>query len=192
MIITLSGVPGSGKTTIAKLLSEQLHLPYHSIGSLRRQFATEQGMDLQTYNETYKDLVSEDKKIDEYQTTLGKKQDDFIIDGRMSWYFIPHSYKIFLNADLKEAAKRIFLSSQKGERLEEPAYHSLEETQKAVEARLQGDRDRYLAFYHTDYLAHSNYDLVIDTTDKTPQEIVDRITQVLAKKRKPFVETPDA
>ncbi|HBK34708.1 MAG: Cytidylate kinase [Candidatus Uhrbacteria bacterium GW2011_GWE2_40_58] len=179
MIIALTGVPGSGKTTIAHLLSDRLKLPYHNLGFFRRQCASKQGMDLQTYNTAFYNDFSEDKKIDHYQKNLGETKDDFIIDGRLSWYFIPKSFKIFLDVSLEEAAKRVLKATTHGERKNEPLYQSLEEAKQAVENRLKADQKRYLDFYKIDYLDHAHYDLVIDTSDKTPEEIVELILQAL-------------
>ncbi|MCX6741353.1 MAG: AAA family ATPase, partial [Candidatus Parcubacteria bacterium] len=44
MIITLSGKPGSGKTTVAKILAEKLGYKFYSTGDLRGQMAMKRGL----------------------------------------------------------------------------------------------------------------------------------------------------
>jgi len=50
-----------------------------------------------------------------------------------------------------------------------------------VLARMTEDSDRYKKFYQVDYLDRSNYDLVVDTTGKTPEAITQEILDTLPK-----------
>ena len=112
MIITISGVPGSGKTSVAKILSEKLSMPYYSMGGLRAKLDEERKISIDELNAIGEIDPTTDTSVDEYQRTLGKTTDNFIVEGRLSWHFIPHSIKIFLSCDLDEAAKRIFDARQ--------------------------------------------------------------------------------
>ncbi|NCN22588.1 hypothetical protein GW934_03820, partial [Candidatus Falkowbacteria bacterium] len=72
-------------------------------------------------------------EVDEYQKKLGETEDNFIIEGRTSWYFIPNSLKIYLDVSLEEGAKRIFLSLKaKNERNEASGLKSLEDVKASV------------------------------------------------------------
>lgn len=175
MIITLTGVPGAGKSTIAKLLSERLNIPWYSMGDLRGKLAAERGMTIDELNELGETEAFTDHDIDAYQTKLGKEQSNLIIDGRLSWHFIPHSFKVFLDVDPDEAARRIFEASKQGLRADEKPYASAREVKERVQARLASDQKRYQQYYQLDYLDRRNYDLVIDTTLLTPEQIVQRI-----------------
>lgn len=108
MIISFSGVPGAGKSTIAKMLAQKLGWPRYYMGGLRRQKAKERGMTLEEYNKLGETDPSTDLEVDRYQEKLGKEKDDFIIEGRTSWYFIPHSLKIYLDVDLNKGSERIY------------------------------------------------------------------------------------
>src|SRR4030042_2827527 len=105
MIISISGTPSSGKSTVAKMLAAKLSWPRFYIGGMRRERACELNMTLAEYNKWGETNPETDLSFDEYQKHLGETQDNFIIEGRTSWYFIPRSYKIFLDIDLKAAAK---------------------------------------------------------------------------------------
>src|SRR3989338_8656535 len=102
MIITISGMPGSGKTTVANKIAKKLKLRHYSMGDLRGEVALKHGMNIDELNKLGEKKRWTDKEIDDYQRRLGKTQDNFIIDGRLSWYFIPKSIKIFLNVKLEE------------------------------------------------------------------------------------------
>ena len=49
MLITISGLPGSGKTTVARLLSRQLGIPHVYAGDMYRKAAEERGMTLEEF-----------------------------------------------------------------------------------------------------------------------------------------------
>ena len=102
-----------------------------------------------------------------------------MIDGRLSWHFIPTSFKVFLDVDPDVGAKRIYDASQKGERDDEKAYGSVEEVKQFIADRVASDVRRYQKYYGVDFLDRSNYDLVLDTTNLTIDEktkiILDRL-----------------
>ena len=50
MIITISGKPGSGKSTIAKILAEKLKLKHYSAGDFRREKAKKLCLSLEEFN----------------------------------------------------------------------------------------------------------------------------------------------
>ena len=172
MIITLTGLPGAGKSTIAKLLSETLQMPWYSMGDLRGKLAMDRGMTIDELNKLGESEAFTDKDVDDYQTRLGQQQNDLIIDGRLSWHFIPQSFKIFLDIDEDVAAERIFQAAKQGLRSDEKPYGSVEEVKDRTRLRLASDQKRYQQYYNLDYLDKGNYDLVIDTSRMTPDEII--------------------
>ena len=178
MIISLTGMPGSGKSTIAKLLSQKLSVPWYSVGDLRGKMAKEHGMTIDELNTLGETEAFTDKDVDEYQTKLGFGNESFIIDGRLSWHFIPQSLKVFLSVDPDIAAARIFGASKAGKRADEKAYTSSAEVKQAIADRVASDQLRYQKYYQIDYLDLKNYDLIIDTTRLTPEMIV---RQILSK-----------
>jgi cytidylate kinase len=175
MIITITGVPGAGKSTVATMLSQRLKIPWYSMGDLRGKMAIERGITIDELNAIGERKAFTDKDVDDYQAKLGREQDNFIMEGRLSWHFIPQSLKIFLDVDANEAARRIFDASKQGLRPDEKPYASSQEVKDRVAARLASDSRRYQKYYNVDYLNRSNYDLVIDTTNKDPEVILSLI-----------------
>lgn len=181
MIITISGVPGSGKTTVATILSKRLQMPFYSIGDLRAKLAESRQMNIDELNAAGETDPTTDTEIDEYQREFGKTADNFIIEGRLSWYFIPHSFKVFLTCDIDEAAKRIFHARMTTTtREDEPRYMDITEAKQAIEERMASDARRYESIYGVDYLDPSHYDLIIDTTHlQTPEAVTDKVIEQL-------------
>lgn len=183
MIISISGVPGSGKTSTAKLLAERLGVPFYSMGDLRGKMALERGMTIDALNKLGETEAFTDKEVDDYQRELGEKEKDFVIEGRLSWHFIPHSFKVLLLCDLHEAARRIFearRSRAEKDRSDEPAYSSAEDVERSITERTASDVRRYQKYYGVDYRDPSHFDLVIDTTALNgPEATVEKILKAL-------------
>lgn len=175
MIITITGLPGSGKTTVIKQLSETLGLPWYSVGDLRGKMAKERGMTIDELNTLGESEAFTDKEVDDYQTSLGESSESFVIDGRLSWFFIPSSFKVFLDVTPDKGAERIFHASQKGERHDEIAYKSVNEVKSFITDRINSDVKRYQKYYGIDFMDKSHYDLVVDTTSLTAEETAKQI-----------------
>jgi len=185
MIITLSGMPGSGKSTVAKILARRLRMKRYYIGELRRKMAKERGMTLDELNRLGEREAWTDKVVDDYQKELGEREDNFIIEGRTSFFLIPHSVKIFLDVDIRAGAARIFREIRKGaSKRNEGDPQSLEEALKNVRERIASDRKRYKKYYNIDFLDKAHYDIVIDTTKITAARAAEKILLMLKKVKK--------
>ena len=124
-----------------------------------------------------------DRQIEEYQTQLGQREDNFIIDGRLSWYAIPHSLKVFLTVDPDEGARRIFTHAQEGGRAHEDAYTSAQEVREANATRIASENKRYMEYYGVTYDNEENFDLVVDTTTTPPDAVLAQILAAMAEKQ---------
>ncbi len=175
MKITISGMAGAGKSTVAKIVAKQLNLKHYSAGDLMRRLAKEKNMTLLELSKEAETNPEIDKKLDEKTIQLGKKEDDFIIDSRLAFHFIPDSVKVFLQVDIKEAARRIF----KDMRILEKENLSLEETERNIVKRENYEKRRYQEYYNLNPYYTKNYDIVIDTTNISAQEVAARIVGFL-------------
>ncbi len=188
MLITLGGKAGSGKGTASKLLQEKLGYEIVSIGDMKRKLAAEMGLNIQEFNKLWDDPKNAqefDLKYEEFQKGLSLKE-KIILDSRLGFYAQPEAFKILLDVDEEEAGKRIF-SAQRGT----DQFKNEAEAVQNVKERNQADADRYVRLYDLQVWDYNNYSLVIDTTDRTPEEVVEIILKEFeARKRRKLQENP--
>ena len=178
MIITISGHPGSGKSTIAKMLAKKLGFKHYSAGDFMRAMAIERKTTLEELTKVALKDRSVDDEIDRRTVELAGKEDDFVIDSRLGWKFIPCAVKILLTISPEVAAKRVFAQM----RPDEKENTTLEATSKNQEKRLAAEIERYSKLYDVDYTDPKNHDFAVDTSSLTPDEIVAKIMEFLDKK----------
>jgi predicted cytidylate kinase len=173
MIITISGVAGSGKSTVAKELAVRLGFKHFSMGDIQREIAKDKGLTIVELGELEKKDRSIDMEIDDRQARLGQEKDNFVIDSWLASKFIPHAFKVFLDCDLDVRAKRIC------KKREAEGYNDVNLAKKAIVQRERTNRERWIEYYGYDFLDMQNYDVVLDTTRMTPKTCVNKI--ILAK-----------
>src|SRR3989338_6280959 len=167
MIIAISGKAGSGKSTVAKELAKKLGLKHYSVGDLMRKMAKEKGITLLELGRRAEKDKSIDGELDERQIELGSNEKDFVIDGRLTAFFMPKAdLKVFLDCDDEVRAERVLKNERKDEKGK-----SLNEIIKKINEREESERKRYKGYYNADYYNKSLYDLVINTTFLTVEEV---------------------
>lgn len=177
MIITLSGYPGAGKSTVGKAVAKKLGWKYHSTGDLMSAMAEERGMAFQELTRLAEKDKSIDKELDGRQKKLGREQDNLIVDGRLSFFFIPTSFKVFLTVDSAVGAERVF----KARRQDEKENTTLQATKDNIKKRIASEKKRYKKYYGIDCYDETHYDLVVDTTGKTAASVIDEIVGRIKK-----------
>jgi cytidylate kinase len=161
LILTISGPPGSGKSTLSKILSVKLGLELISMGDVFRKCAEDRCMCLAEYGILAKNNGDIDREIDEMQKRIAREKDNILLEGRLSGFLVDADLKVWLKAPIGVRAERI----AKRESKSVPAAMSETSEREACE------RERYLNYYNIDINDLSVYDLVIDTSKWKPEEI---------------------
>ena len=94
------------------------------------------------------------------------------------WYAVPESFKVYLKVDIDVAAKRAFEDAM---RKSSEKFDTVEEQKQDMQKRYKLENERYWELYGVRKEDESNYDLVIDTTNLTPEQVANKIQQEYKK-----------
>ena len=171
-IISLAGDLASGKGTVSEILINNLQYGIYRNGEYARKLAKNMGLDITSFNSYLSEHPEIDLQIEKSASEYAKEHDNFIIDARLGWYAVPESFKVYLRVDINVAAKRAFEDMK---RKSTENFSTVEEQKNDMERRFNLENERYWKLYHVRKDDMSNYDLVIDTTNLTPEEVANRI-----------------
>jgi cytidylate kinase len=155
MRVTVSGLPGSGTTTLAEALSSRFDLEHVSSGDVFRAMADERGVSLAEFGRIAEEDPEIDREIDERQREIARDRDDLVMEGRLSgWMVEDPDLRVWLSAPVEVRAERV------ADREEQ----TVEEARAEIEDRENSEAKRYREIHGIDIEDLSVYDLVIDTS----------------------------
>lgn len=163
MRITVSGLPGSGTTSLAVHLAEILQIDIISAGEVFRRMAAEQGMDIAEFGRLAEEDFSFDRIIDERQKEIALSHDDIIVEGRLSAWFVPGAdLKVWLYAPIECRVSRI--SSR-------DVIADFGRATELTREREASETLRYRTYYGIDIADLSPYHLVLNSNLLTVDEL---------------------
>lgn len=169
--ITIAGDLGSGKSTVANHLINNINYRIESAGMIFRRLAEEHGMTAKEFNQFIESNPKYDNMVDDAIKEMGSKEENIIFDSRLAWFFVPKSFKIYMYVDVDTATERIF--NDKG-RVSE-SYSDMATAKKEIIERRQSEVLRYKTFYNADINNFKNYDFIIDTSHASKEEVNDLV-----------------
>jgi len=171
-IITISGKPGSGKSSTADKVAEILGYTRHSSGDMVRRVLKNNGITLEEYNDKAQTNHNLDAQIDDELRNL-RDQEDIIVDSRLGFYWIPESFKVYLDLDLDVATARIFKDAVNNSARSSVGTNStsLQIVSRQVKERMLNEQSRFRQMYSVDPYDKAHFDLVVDTSRNDPQSV---------------------
>ncbi|VVA43684.1 conserved hypothetical protein [Candidatus Roizmanbacteria bacterium] len=164
--ITISGKICTGKTTLLKDLEKELKWPVFMTGKLFREYVAKNKFDLEQVEEQNEGLT---KKIDYLVRDMIHTPGNLIVDGWMSGIMAhdqPSILKILLVCKDKIRYQR-FADREKIDDIE---------AKKRVEERQSNWLNKLEKIYkRNDFLDPKNYDLIIDTSDISSQDVLKKV-----------------
>jgi CMP/dCMP kinase len=167
MRITINGNLGSGKSTVGRLVAEQLKVPYYSAGQLFREIGHIQNLDALRTNLAAENNVEIDQVVDRRTAEIDTSVESFVLDSRMAWHFVHNAVNVFLSVSIDTAASRIL--GDKSRRSE--AYASVAEATASLRDRRASEVARYANLYKVNIEDVQNYDLFVITDGAEPADI---------------------
>ena len=165
MLITVSGPPGSGKSTNAAGLADRLGVDHVSGGDIFREMAAERDMSPVEFNEFAEEDPTFDRKLDRRLREIATTRDELVLESRLAgWLAADHAdFRFWFDAPLSVRAERI------AEREGKPVDRAEAETKR----REDSERKRYGEFYGIDIDDLSIYDAAYNTARWSPDSFLD-------------------
>lgn len=152
MIITVSGSPGTGTSTLSRILARELSLRWVNSGDLFRKIAADRGVSVAELGRIAEEGPEIDYIIDDAQKAMAAEAGG-IFEGRLAGHILDADMKILLKADRMVRAERIASREKK----------LVEDAIRESKVREESEARRYEKYYNIDVSDFSVYDLVIDT-----------------------------
>ena len=171
--IAISGDIGTGKSTLARLLSEKLNWEYISAGNYFREWYKSKGMDV---SKVYGIPEEEDRKMEASFQKEMQEKDGVVFESRLAgWLAKDYSQtlKVLCTVSDNEAYKRVAKRDSVTE----------EEAEKLSKQRAGDLVDKFTKLYGvSDFLDEKYFDLVIDTTNLKPEQVLQKVLEELDAK----------
>ncbi|MCH3906944.1 MAG: AAA family ATPase [Sphaerochaeta sp.] len=160
MRIAISGKSGCGNTTVTTLVSKALGYPM--INFTFRNLSKERGIEFWDFCRLAEQSDEPDREVDSRQVRMALSQKDCVLGSRLAiWMLKEADLKVYLTATTEERARRV----QKREG------GTFEQRLRETTQRDAHDSARYERLYGIDNNDTSVADLVIDTTDKSAEDV---------------------
>jgi radical S-adenosyl methionine domain-containing protein 2 len=171
--ITISGYAGTGKSTVGKMLADRLGYGFLSVGNFAREFAEREfGMSINEFQAK----CGEEPWLDDFVNLrfrdLCNGEGKIVADFRLGFHFVRNAVNILFVLSEEEAFKRL---SGAGRKMERTDFESMR-------VRNENMRRRFIEKYGVDFADESNYDFVVDTGRKTPDEVAERILSSIGER----------
>ena len=118
MIITITGKPCSGKGTASKLFCQKYNFNLKSVGDMIRQIALNHGYNnILDFQKNYENMNKIDNMVDNQTAEFGKQNinANVVFDSRLAWFFIPNSFKVFIDVSWEVAGARLIEAKRENE-----------------------------------------------------------------------------
>jgi cytidylate kinase len=167
MLITVSGPPGSGKSTNAAGLADALGLDHVSGGDIFREMAADNGMTPVEFNEHAEDDGAIDRDLDRRLREIARTRDAVVLESRLAGWLAGDEADLRLWFDAPIAVR--------AERIAEREDKAVDVARAETRRREASERKRYRAYYDIDIDDLSIYDAAYNTARWPPDQFLEAL-----------------
>lgn len=171
-IIAISGFAGSGKNTVSRIVANKLS--WRVVEPTFKTLAEREGISLMEFQKRAHSDFEIDKKFDEALVEQSREGNCVIATWLGPWMAPGKPFRVWLDAPQDIRSKRV------GGREGEDDATALEHIKK----RDADNLERYKKVYGIDISEHDGFDLVLDASKKTPNELAEEIILAYSSKAK--------
>lgn len=174
MLITISGLPGAGTSTAARLVATTLALDHVDGGTVFRALAAERGLDVNAFSVIAEGDAEIDLELDQ-RLAERARAGEVVLESRLAGWIV-------VNEGL--AATKVWIAAQPDERARRVAERegvSVEAALAANEERERSEQLRYRTYYGIDLGDLAIYDLVVDSTATSPENVAKSILDAVSR-----------
>ncbi|WP_222917676.1 (d)CMP kinase [Natrinema sp. SYSU A 869] len=173
MLLTVSGPPGSGKSTTAELLADAFDLDHVSGGDIFRELADERGYTPLEFNKLAEENDEIDRDLDRRLREIAVEEDDLVLESRLAGWLAGEQadFRFWLDAPARVRGERI------ADREDKDSARATEETK----AREASEAQRYDEYYGIDIRDLTIYDLSVNTARWDPDAVLDMLVTAVER-----------
>ncbi len=168
MLVTISGLPGSGTSTLARRVADALALDHLDGGQVFRSMAAEQDVGLAAFGARAESDPAIDLELDARLAGRGAAG-DVVLESRLAGWIATHeglaALRVWVACDADERARRVA-----GREGTDP-----DRARGENDAREASEAQRYRSYYGIDIADLAPYDLVLDSTATDVATLVERV-----------------
>jgi predicted cytidylate kinase len=168
LLVTISGLPGSGTSTVAARVAAELGIERLDGGAVFRGLAAERGLSVGEFGVVAQSDAAVDVELDG-RLAARAQVGDLVLESRLAGWIATNeglpAVRVWLACDEDERARRVALREGV----------AVEDALAANRVRERSEASRYLAYYDIDLGDLSIYDLVLDSTTTPPDDLVEAI-----------------
>lgn len=182
VVVTISGQPGCGSTSVGKLLAKKLGVEFFSVGDYTKKLALDISSEPEETRRAVEFWASKkgSSKEHHYETDMMVKtkatEGRIVIDGKIAIHMLRGfcDISVWLKAPFDTRAERV----AKRDKI------SKQEAEKILKEKERLEGENFQRLYRFDYFGQADEaDMVVDVGDKKPEEIVEIILKEIGKRK---------
>lgn len=181
-ILTISGLPGQGTSTLARFLTDELGMELYNAGLYHRHKAEERGLSIEEFMRRIdeiqrKENVDFDLQLERKVLEMAHRKDGILFEARLSGVLLRDIAKvrIWVSCDQESAARRFARREEMSDK----------EGLKEMNERGQVEVERFKRIYGVDITDLDHYNVVVDNSgdlDETKENLMNKVKKKIDEK----------